>query len=332
MLRHLAVVGSLGILAQAPAAGQEPRAPARSRVWIGGDEARPFDLIARRRAKIGVTLDMRAVDNDSIGATIEAVTPGGPAAKAGLRSGDIVTRFNGRSLVRAEGGEQWKIRGETDRHDRDRDRDRSREDRERARDRDRDRDRDQDADQDRDRDDQQSLAAVRLIEMVARLEPGDTVSLEYRRGREGESRTTRVIASKEVGLGGERAFSFNFPEGGERMLRRIPMPSGGELPNVWGMTLGGRFDDLELAPVNAELGEYFGTSEGVLVVKAPEKNTFGLRSGDVVLSVEGRPARGPASLLRILRSYEEGDVVKLEIMRHKSRQTISSKVTREDED
>ena len=116
------------------------------------------------------------------------------------------------------------------------------------------------------------------------------------------------------------------------MLRRMPLPPSGELPNVWGMTLGGRFDDLELAPVNADLGEYFGTSEGVLVVKAPEKNSFGLRSGDVVLTVEGRPARGPASLLRILRSYEEGDVVKLEIMRHKSRQTITSKVAREDED
>src|SRR5438445_576438 len=41
---------------------------------------------------------------DSVGARLEAVTPGGPAAKAGLKAGDVITRFNGTALagVRAE--------------------------------------------------------------------------------------------------------------------------------------------------------------------------------------------------------------------------------------
>ncbi len=304
MLRRMVLVGSLGLLAQSPIAAQEPRTQARNRIWINGDEVRPFDLLARRRAKLGVTLQMRGAENDSIGATIQGVTPGGPAAKAGLRSGDIVTRFNGKSLVRAE-----------------RERD------------DRDRDKDRDRDQDRDRpDDQESLAAVRLIEMVAKLEPGDTVALEYRRGKDAEPRTARVVTSKEFAMGGDRNFSFNFPEDGDRVMRRMPRLPGGEGPNAWVMAFGGRFADLELAPVNAELGAYFGTSDGVLVINAPAKNSLGLKSGDVVLSIEGRAARGPASLLRILRSYEEGDVVKLEIMRNKSRQTITSKMTRDDEE
>jgi S1-C subfamily serine protease len=68
------------------------------------------------------------------------------------------------------------------------------------------------------------------------------------------------------------------------------------------------------------------------VIDAPEKNQLGLKGGDVILSVDGRPARGPSSLLRILQSYDDGDVMKLEIMRNKSRQTISSKVDREDEE
>ena len=37
--------------------------------------------------------------NDKLGATIKSVTPGGPAAKAGLEAGDIITKFNGATLA-----------------------------------------------------------------------------------------------------------------------------------------------------------------------------------------------------------------------------------------
>ena len=328
MLRRVLLFGSLGVLALAPLAAQEPRRPARARVWVDGDEVRPFDLLSRRRARIGVTLDMRAVDNDSIGATIEAVTPGGPAAKAGLRSGDIITRFNGRSLVRAERERYDRDRSERDRSDRP---DRDRADRDRA-ERDRD-DRDRDRGRERElrfNDDDQSFAAVRLIEMVAKLEPGDTVAIEYRRGAEGDSRTANVVTSKEFGIGSDRDFTFAFPDDGERITLPKIRQFRGDGPMI--MSFGGPFADLELAPLNSDLGSYFGTTEGVLVINVPEKNSLGLRAGDVILSVDGRPARGPASLLRVLRSYEDGDVIKLEIMRNKSRQTISSKVTHDDED
>jgi S1-C subfamily serine protease len=303
MLRRSVLVGMLGFIAVGAAAAQEARTPARTRVWINGDEVRPFDLVRARKARLGVTLDMRAVENDSVGATVQAVTPGGPAAKAGLRSGDIITRFNGRSLVRSE-----------------------RDDRIRDRDRDQDRDRDWDRE-----DDERSLAAVRLIEAVAKLEPGDSVQVEYRRGRDGEARTTTVVTAREVGPGpGDREFVFSPPSGGDRLFRRIGPMLHGDAPRAFGMAFGGPFADLELAPMNPSLGSYFGTSEGVLVVDAPEKNPLGLKGGDVILSVDGRTARGPGSLLRILGSYEEGDVVKLEIMRNKSRQTISSKFARDD--
>jgi len=269
-----------------PLVAQE-RTPVRHRVWVG-DDVRPFDLLVSRRARIGVTLDMAAVENDSIGATIASVTPGGPAADAGIRSGDIITRLNGRTLVRAE-------------RERDRDRDRARDD-----------------------DDEESLAALTLIEMVAKLDPGDTVTVEYRRGQ--ETRSTTLVTSRERGLSGV------FPEGGRRFSWPV-MPRSIEGPGYrdFTMTFGGPFAELELAPMNPDLGAYFGTVEGVLVIDAPEKNTLGLKGGDVILSIDGRKARGPQSLLRILRSYEDGDVVKLEVMRNRSRQTISSKVDRDED-
>jgi len=284
LVRSMIVLAATAVVLT-PLAAQER--PVRRRVLVNGEEIRPLDLLASRRARLGVSLDMRAVENDSIGATIASVTPGGPAAKAGIRSGDIITKLNGRSLVRAE--------------------------------------------RDRDRENEESLAAVTLVEMVAKLDPGDTVSVEYRRDK--EARTTTVVTSKERGLMGDGAFSFAFPEGQRwTAVPRFPRTFGDdEGSRGMMMAFGGPFADLELAPINPDLGAYFGTTEGVLVIDAPEKNSLGLKGGDVILSVDGRKARGPGSVLRILRSYEDGDVVKLEIMRNKTRQNVSSKLQKDEE-
>lgn len=308
MLTRTVMLVVTGLFSVLPVAAQErvrARTPAsaapRARVWVNGDEVDPMQWLTGRRARLGITLDMRATENDSVGATISSVTPGGPAAKAGLRSGDIVTKLDGKSLVRAE--------------------------RERAR--------NEDADQDED----ESLAGLRLIEMVAKLEPGDTVAIEYRRGK--ETLTASAVTSTERSLAmrsfGDRDVFFRMPE-----MERGPLfPKASSMPKVMAGTgdrgqfmfaFGGPFSELELAPVNADLGAYFGTTEGVLVIDAPEKNTLGLKGGDVILSVDGRKARGPSSLLRIFQSYEDGDVMKLEIMRNKARQSITSKVNKNEEE
>lgn len=296
-----------GVLTAVPAFAQEPvrsRVPGtpRAQIWINGEEVDPMGWVANRRARLGVTLDMRASENDSIGATISSVTPGGPAAKAGLRSGDIITKIDGKALVRGE--------------------------RERA---------ESKSDADEDQVDQ-SVAGLRLVELVSKLEPGDTVPVEYRRGK--ETRLTQVALSKERTMAarsfGDGNFNLKMPEfeGGDMPRVRGLRSFGGEPGerSFFSFGMGGPFADLELAPINESLGSYFGVTDGVLVIDAPTKNTLGLKGGDVILSVDGRKARGPASLLRILQSYEDGDVIKLEIMRNKARQTVTSKVDHNDED
>ncbi|HEX4561504.1 MAG TPA: PDZ domain-containing protein, partial [Gemmatimonadales bacterium] len=60
-------------------------------------------------ARIGVVVATGAdADSDKIGARIAAVTPGGPAAKAGIKAGDVITKFNGVSLanVRSEDSDE----------------------------------------------------------------------------------------------------------------------------------------------------------------------------------------------------------------------------------
>jgi membrane-associated protease RseP (regulator of RpoE activity) len=72
---------------------------ARARVW-----AEPNVVVSFGRPRMGVILetDRWRSDTDSIGAVIQAVTPGGPADEAGIEAGDIIAEANGRPLGRTE--------------------------------------------------------------------------------------------------------------------------------------------------------------------------------------------------------------------------------------
>jgi membrane-associated protease RseP (regulator of RpoE activity) len=62
-----------------------------------GPEAMRIDM---RRGRLGITVDLRPeAARDTIGARVSGVTPGGPADRAGVQTGDIITRINGTPLV-----------------------------------------------------------------------------------------------------------------------------------------------------------------------------------------------------------------------------------------
>jgi S1-C subfamily serine protease len=252
-------------------------------------------VLATRRARLGVSVNMRARETDSIGALVQGVTPNGPAARAGIRSGDIITRFNGTPLVGrgVDAGEE------------------------------------------------QSGPGVALTVLAAGLNPGDTVALEYRRGR--VRKNAVVIAGDEPFLtwsGPQGSFGYIFGDSGEEPARsgrwRVELDSvriqldtlirrhrpRRPPPPVFFM-MGTPLEDLELAPLNRDLGRYFGTSEGVLVIRTPEDSRLGLRAGDVVQAVDGRVPTSPAQLLRILRSYEAGETFQLDIVRMKKREKVT---------
>lgn len=249
------------------------------------------------RARMGITVNMRARDTDSIGAYVEAVTPGGPAARAGIRSGDIITRVNLQGLTGGPGLGP---------------------------------------------DDQlgfpPSPPGIRLIEMAARLDPNDTLTLEYR--RDGKRRVTQLVTDEQpdwVAYATAGGVYFSPPESmalrvmpvpQERSFLPGPRPAGDErelgapAPQYMGSVFfawNSPLADLELAPLNPALGRYFGLSHGVLVLDVPDSSGLNLQPGDVVRSVDGRPIESPAHLLRVLRSYENGEHFRLEITRmHKS--------------
>ncbi|HEV8599984.1 MAG TPA: PDZ domain-containing protein [Gemmatimonadales bacterium] len=266
----------------AAATAQERRPESRPRIYVKGDSTLVRDrikLVTQRRARLGISVDLREVDADSGGARIMTVTPGGPASKAGIKSGDVITKL----------GEK------------------------------------------------QVGSGMHLVEIAAQLKPNETISVEYK--REGVRKTTSLVT------GDEPMMEFEYPEWTGRGVmfpklefeRAMPRSGGATFefgPGASGFAyaFGGPLMKLELAPLNADLGQYFGTTEGVLVIDVPKESSLGVKGGDVILSVDGRKASGPGSLLRILRSYEPGDSFKLEIMRNKSRMTVTGKLEKRKEE
>jgi len=266
--------------AQEPVGGTVPE-PMELRLDRGGD--RVLQVVMNRRARLGLKINLRARPTDSVGAYVEAVTPNGPAAKAGIQSGDIITKVDGKSVLaggQAEGGSR------------------------------------------------ESLPGLRLVELAAKLEPSDTVPVEFRRGK--DRKTVSVVTADEPDVlfrgepGGGRSFAFRYRPDGRRMM--APMDDDLDRLGASPMLYGSPLADLELAPLNPDLGRYFGATEGILVISAPKESALNLKGGDVVLAVDGRKPAGPSHLLRILRSYERGESFKLEVLRNGKRETITGQV------
>jgi C-terminal processing protease CtpA/Prc len=94
--------------------------------------------------------------------------------------------------------------------------------------------------------------------------------------------------------------------------------------NVWfGMPMA---RGLKLAAVNEQLGDYFKTNSGVLVLEARDDNDLQLEPGDVVVAVGGKKVERPVDLMRELRQLEPGAPLEIEIMRKRKNRTLDVKV------
>jgi membrane-associated protease RseP (regulator of RpoE activity) len=237
-----------------------------------GDE--PHDVLRfvgrpPRGSMLGVNID--SDDAKGQGVRIVGVSPGGPAAQAGLKAGDVIVAVDGKSLAAA---------GE---------------------------------------------ASEQLAEHMRATDPGTTVNVEYVRG--GQRQTAKVKTSKA-----EPAFA--------RMLRdREALPAlRGEAP-VWEQfavppfdvffDAGHAFRSLELVSVTPKLGQYFGTDKGLLVVRAPASSQYGLEEGDVLLAIENRVPESPGHAFRILRSYQPGEELKLQVLRSRKRIDVVAEIPEE---
>jgi len=197
------------------------------------------------RAIIGVQLDPSNKDT----ARIMGVSPGGPAAEAGIRTGDVIVSING-----------TEVKGED--------------------------------------------ASRQVVKILRDVKPDSKVKVRVL--RDGKTQDFNVTARPGPGFlafDGAR-FPDQFP----------PLP-----PMNHAFIVQGALSNLELATLTPQLGKYFGTDKGVLVVRAPPDGALKLEDGDVILAIDGREPTSGSHATRILASYQPGEKVSMKIVRqHKT--------------
>jgi C-terminal processing protease CtpA/Prc len=96
--------------------------------------------------------------------------------------------------------------------------------------------------------------------------------------------------------------------------------------NFWLFGPTNPWSQMQLVTLTASLGSYFGTTKGLLVLRAPEEPALLLKDGDVILDIGGREPTSPEHAMKILGSFQKGEPLKITIMRNKSKQTLDVKL------
>lgn len=292
---------------------------ARERAQRAAERAQQVMVQIRSRARIGVSLDFRqGREYDQQGALVKGVMDESPAEEAGIQEGDIITHLDGHNLLDPLPGDE-----------------------------------EEELDEYESLPVQRLMALARELEDGQEVEVrylrdgnGERVTLEaaelddtwttfgsgeFPRGivmrvdpEEGRSWTFRMPEHDEWSRSFEDLEDLHIDvpeihieglgEGWNPGGRGIQIFRGGDR-TAW--SLSGVFSQgLSLRTLTPELGEYFSTDTGVLVMDVDEDSGLGLLPGDVILSIDGRDVEDQGDVIRILRSYEDGEAVAFRIMRH----------------
>jgi hypothetical protein len=234
------------------------------------DSRRDFLFInTDRRAMLGVQVDP---ESGKEGARVRSVSPGGPAAEAGMQTGDVIVALDGKVV---SGGEE---------------------------------------------------AGRALIEQMRTVKPDQKVKVRVL--RTGKNKDLVVIARPFAGGMDEHFFRMQMsdmagPMTGVMGMAAMPAMPGVPMVRQFRAIWPNEFGGMELASITPKLGAYFGATEGVLVVQAPEGGVFKLEDGDVIQSIDGRKPDDGTHALRILRSYQSGEKLNMTVLRQRKPVTLS---------
>jgi membrane-associated protease RseP (regulator of RpoE activity) len=259
-------------------------------------------LADSRRGMLGL-----AADSDARGFRVAAVTPGGPAEHAGIRTGDIITAIdgkpanrrgdavlgsdltagkpitlsvlrNGKSLHIKVTPERWKEGWEA-------------------------------MIREAERSAQQATAALQTPQFREQIRQSVDQSLAEMQSPEFRKRIQQSIDEAMKNADMVRASALEAGRHGR--------PWAFFMAPWWG---------LNLAPLNSSLGHYFGTERGVLVLSRSDKQFPQLQPGDVITEVGGKPVAQPEDVQRVLRNVDKDKHVRVALRRHGKTLTLTMKV------
>ncbi len=164
----------------------------------------------------------------------------------------------------------------------------------------------------------------KLLERMRDVEPGEDVKLVYQRDGKSQEASVRTKAADAMAFGfvtdGGRNVRFG-PHGGNQWT--VEVMEDAMAPHAPpGVEFFRRWAGMEMVSLTPELGEYFGTEKGLLVVRGPGQKDLDIRDGDVILEIDGRTPDSPAHATRILRSYQPGEKMTLQLIRKKKKTKV----------
>jgi C-terminal processing protease CtpA/Prc len=236
------------------------------------------------RGMIGVVFN----DDGQAGAKglrVDAVTPGGPADKAGVRHGDVVTSVDGKPVSRRRCRTDVPAVGRT---------------------------------QGRPDDQARRAARWQALDIAVKAERREPFNMAY-----------------SLGDADVHDFEHLPPDFDKRIHERVEMAmqrahvaerAGEEAAHAMQhLSFSSPWWGLNLASLNADLGSYFGADHGVLVLSAKDDALKSLKSGDVLLDIDGKKVDRPEDALRLLRERPAGSDLKVQVLRQHKTQTLSMK-------
>jgi hypothetical protein len=215
--------------------------------------------------------------------TITAVTPSSPAEVAGLKSGDVLRSIDGKALS------------------------------------------------------SEAKAGAPIPEALRKLEEGQKVKLEVERN--GKQLSFQVEAKKlanpSIVINGKLATGESIgdlsalsglhldPLGPdfERNIERLVENQAGLRMHLKHLSALDS-SDIQLAPLNADLGKYFGVDSGVLVLSVSGDRYKDLKGGDVIVEVGGKKVSDPRQAWREIGSFEKNQKFEVVVLRDRSRRSV----------
>lgn len=273
-----------------------------------GDEANATALhylADSRRGMFGM-----AVVSTNSGLRVDAVTPGGPAERAGIKAGDTITRIDGKpvgthgsasenalwhaqagkpiALAVDRGGEVHELHVTPERL--------------------------QASDWE---------AIARQAQLAADEATAQVRSPEFQKQiQQSIEDAMKGAEAARVGAEAARESAARAREGAEA-AREGAMAAR---ERAWIALRSAPWFGLNLAPLNPDLGSYFGTDRGALVLSRDGKQFPELQPGDVITAVGGQTVARPEDATRALRDATESKPVTVALRRHGKPLTLTMKV------